>query len=164
LNHIFVSGQVLLHSTCCEYLDWTVYFYKIRQHFLYIIHRYWNSNLNSVNDCGIGFEPHICVLSGIVTFNNLLVSFLDDRLLLYDTKSSFALSTDTSIEIWIKWTTVVSVLNDIFVSRQVWWYSKSCWYHYWTAYLDDMTRKLAVPYPPILVFKSSLSEWMWCQF
>jgi hypothetical protein len=57
--------------------------------------------------------------SGIGTLEMLLVSLLDSVLIYYDTEISSALSTDTSISIPIKGTTVVSVLNHIFVSVQV---------------------------------------------
>ena len=46
-----------------------------------------------------------------------IVSILIDSVSIqYDAKIHFALSADTSIHIQIKWTTVVSVLNNIFLS------------------------------------------------
>jgi hypothetical protein len=49
----------------------------------------------------------------------MLVSLLDGIFLKYDTKSTCALSTDNSMQIRIKWMTVVSVLNQIFVPGHV---------------------------------------------
>ena len=44
---------------------------------------------------------------------------LDNIFIEYDTEIPFALSTNTSIHIQIKWTTVVSVPNNIFVSESM---------------------------------------------
>jgi hypothetical protein len=46
---------------------------------------------------------------------NLLVSLWDSTLILYDTKTIFAFSMDTSIYIQIESMTVVSVLNNIVI-------------------------------------------------
>ena len=42
--------------------------------------------------------------------------FLDSIFQQYDTKIDFALATDTSIHVQIEWMTVVSALNDSFLS------------------------------------------------
>jgi hypothetical protein len=48
----------------------------------------------------------------------LLVFLLDSIFLEYNMKIYIAVSSDTSIQIRIKWMTVVSVLNQIFLSGQ----------------------------------------------
>jgi len=49
-----------------------------------------------------------------------VVSILLDRIFIeYDTEILFALSSNTSIHIEIKWMKVVSVLNNIFVSASI---------------------------------------------
>jgi hypothetical protein len=50
----------------------------------------------------------------------LVVSIpLDSIYIIYDTEILFASSTDSSSDIWIEWMTVVSILNDKFVSGEV---------------------------------------------
>jgi hypothetical protein len=56
---------------------------------------------------------------GGVSFTNGLVSFLDTIFIRYDTKIMYALSPDTSSHSQIEWTTVVSVVNGIFVFAKV---------------------------------------------
>jgi len=72
---------------------------------------------NQVNDCSTSLEPRIPIRSGIVTLTMLLVFLLESILLEYNTKIYFVVSNDTSIQIRVKWITVVSVLNHIFLSN-----------------------------------------------
>ena len=57
---------------------------------------------DEVNVCSISFGLHIRIWSGLVTFNMLLVSSLNNIFVQYDTKISCAVSTDTNIPIPIK--------------------------------------------------------------
>ena len=61
-------------------------------------------------------ERYIHILIDGVTFTTFLVSLLDRIFIQSDIQSIVAFSNDTSIHIQIKWTAVVEVLNDIFVS------------------------------------------------
>ena len=68
-----------------------------------------------MNDCSISSQQHIRIWIDEVTFTKRLPCLLHCIYIKYDTKITFALSTDTSIHSQIKKTTVVSFLNDIFV-------------------------------------------------
>jgi len=59
----------------------------------------------------------MCIRREDVTVCKVLVSLLDSIYSEYNTKILFEIYSDTSIDIQCIWTTVVSVLNYIFVSR-----------------------------------------------
>ena len=69
-----------------------------------------------MNDCSISSQWLISIWIAGVTFTKLLVFLVDSMFVNYDTKSIFPLSTIASMNIEIKWKTVVSLLNNIFVS------------------------------------------------
>lgn len=70
-----------------------------------------------MKNCNISSERHICIHIGGVSFNQLLVSLLDNIFLQYNTRIVLACSSETSIGIQFNITTqVVSIPHDIFVS------------------------------------------------
>jgi len=61
-------------------------------------------------------EKYIHISIDRVTFTTLLVSLLDSIFIQSDINGIVAFSNDISIHIQIKWTAVVEILNDIFIS------------------------------------------------
>jgi hypothetical protein len=72
-----------------------------------------------MNDRSIRSKRHLIIWIGGVSLTNWLVSFLDAIFIHCDTKIMYALSPYTSNHSQIEWTTVVSVVNDIYVFAKV---------------------------------------------
>jgi hypothetical protein len=108
------------------------------ENFLCSSHWYLFSNSNWMNRCSIRFEQNIPIWTGGLPFTTFLVSLWDTIFIHYDRNVMFALSTDISIHSKIRWTTVVSVMNDIFISEQVGIRVPSCAYLYSAAYWQMM--------------------------
>ena len=63
---------------------------------------------------------------GGITFAKLLVSWLGNIIIQYDTTIFCEWSTDTSFHIQIEWTEVVSALNKVFLSGLVVYHLQRC--------------------------------------
>jgi len=70
-------------------------------------------------DSTIPSQRDIYIWIGGVTFPKMLVSLLGSKSFQCDIQVLSAVSNNTCIAIHIKWTTVVSVLNQIFIDGQV---------------------------------------------
>ena len=72
-----------------------------------------------MNDISKPSQQDIFIWIGGVTFLKMLVSLLGSKSFQCDIQVLSAVSNNTCIDIPIKWTTVVSVLNQIFIDGQV---------------------------------------------
>jgi hypothetical protein len=121
-------------------------------------HWYLFSNSNSMNRCSIRFEQNVPIWTGGLPFTTFLVCLWDTIFIHYDRKIMFALSTDLSIHGEIRWTTVVSVMNDIFISEQVGIHLPSFEYHYSAAYLQMMILQSSFHDLLTLIFTVKLNK------
>jgi hypothetical protein len=111
-----------------------------------------------MNRCSISFEQTSPIWTGGLPFTMLLVSLLDIIFIHYNSKIMFALSTHTSVHSGIGLTTLVSVMNNIFICGQVGIHLPSCGYHYSTVYLQMMILQSSLHDQLTLIFTVKLNK------
>jgi hypothetical protein len=72
-----------------------------------------------MNDCSIGPKQHIDISICGVSLSKWLECLLDRIFIQFDTNMISTLCTDKIIRIQVEWTTDISVMNDIIVSKWV---------------------------------------------